>query len=142
MKYIFSLAIILCLIMSCKTQDRQNNIFNGKEYKHIYLFSSMANEYGKGGGKHYLSLSFHNDSVTLFNVKSRSLPNEKGEQIVVEDIEEVFISPYNASPNTIKIDNPILPQLAIRGDTLIAPQINYQAERAIFKDSMFLPSED
>lgn len=140
MKYIFSLLIIACIVMSCKTQEKQNNTFNGKKYEHIYLFSSMANEYGKGGGKHYLFLSFQNDSVTLFNVKNQSQPNEKGEQEVKEDIEEVFISTYSVSSNTIKINNSILPALTIQGDTLIAPKIDYQAGRAIFNDSRFLPS--
>jgi len=117
--------------------------FIGKTYRHTYKYSSMANEYGKGGGNDYLKLEFEQDSVKLSNVKEWSLPNEKGEYKTSRSIEELFSATYRTAQREFIIDNEILPQLKVSGESLIAPQIKIKGiKNSIFENAEFVEVTD
>lgn len=124
MKHLFFSFIIILTMISCKTQD--NNAFAGKVYKHTYLFSSMGNEYGKGGGEKYFKLIFAQKEVKLINMSDQTLPDENGVYNTKSDSTEIFTADYKVKEKSITIDNPIMPQLEIEEGQLTAPKINLQ----------------
>lgn len=140
MKYILlCLTLYAFIVTSCKVQNSNNMNFDGKSYTHTYLYSSMANEYGKGGGMKFFKLVFDKEEVKFSQISQTSLPDKDGKQAVKQDIIYTFTSPYKVKDKLITVDSKILSQLKIKNDTLIAPQINIEEKlpQYVTKDVVF-----
>lgn len=139
MKYIFCCLIFYTFIItSCKVQNSSNKNLDGQSYTHTYLYSSMGNEYGKGGGKKFFKLLFDKENMQFLHISQSSLPDKDGKQVIKRDTIDFFTTSYKINDELITIDNTILPQLEIKNDTLIAPQININnIPPSVLKDVIF-----
>lgn len=107
-------------------QAQESNIFAHKTYSHTYIYKSMMNEYGKGGGNVSLELIFGRHNVKLINMSSRTLPDVDGVYHTKRDSSEIFTATYKVEKDSILVDNLILPLLKIEDNKLIAPSIHLE----------------
>lgn len=137
MKYILLIFLSVSTI-SCITTK---NELAGKTFYHTYLYYTAMNEFGKGGGNRHLSLSFTDNSIMLCDIKENSAATESGEHKTTKDTIETYRATYRISSGIITIDSPIIPEVRIEGDTLIAPKININVngKSDLFNNAHFTP---
>lgn len=128
--------LAITLLMSSFTEKHN---LTGKTFSHTYRYSTTMNEYGKGGGRCYLSLSFGEDSITLRNIRTDTSATESGGYETKSDTISTITVSYRISLDIITTDSPVLPELRVEGDTLVAPQVNIDVNGRtdLFKNARF-----
>lgn len=119
MKYIL-LTLLLVPFMAC-SQQKSNLI--GKTYYYDYMYLTTMNEYGKGGGIRYLSITFGKDKTTIQNFRQDSNAKEDGTYDKVVKTLSFRTVPYCRKGNKITIVSTTIPELIVEGDTLTAPLV-------------------
>lgn len=92
----------------------------------MYWWYTFTYDYGNGGGRYYLQLSFDKKNVTIHDIHEWTEVLNEDENKEHSDTVRTLVVPYQTSSNIITVNSNIVPRLNVAGDTLIAPVISVE----------------